>query len=162
MSIRSCVIITDSLHIISLLQAFLQVKLSLSTVTDSEINIGLAVGLSVGTFFLLIIVGVPLCIVVLCCVCRKTYHPAQACDHVVVSNIRAGETTPVTSNHAQVQFPEPPASIDGQFSSQEFPPSHTAYTAFSPAVQVTAIYIQCIIRLKKNYAIQGICKFLTH
>ena len=101
----------------------------------TDVNVGLAVGL----FFLILVIGVPLCIVMgVYCLSRKSNRPVQT--HVVATAPSAGATTVVTSSQAgtssaaPVQYPLQPVYADTQFSSAPLP--YPDATAYSQAAQV--------------------------
>ena len=100
-------------------------------------------GLSVGVVFLILVIGVPLCIVMgVYCLSRKSNRPVQT--RIVATAPMAGATTAVTSSQAgtstaaPVQYPLQPVYKDAQFSSPSAPPSYTDATAYPQAAQVRA------------------------
>ena len=125
------------------------------------INVGLAVGLSVGLFVLVLFIGVPLCIIVriYCFSGRKTHLvrtrvvATTASAGITTSNQtgtstaapydQTGTSTAALSNHtrtstaAPVAYPQEPVYKDTQFSNQDAPPSYTDAIAL-PNAQVTA------------------------
>ena len=94
--------------------------------------------------FLIIFIGLPICVVAgVYYAARRTNRPVQT--RVVASTPRPRTTTELTSNQtgassaAPVQYPQQPAYTDTQLIYQDAPPSYTDIdvTAYQPAVQVT-------------------------
>ena len=103
-------------------------------------------GLSVGLVFLILVIGVPICIVMgVYCLSRKSNRPVQT--RIVATNPVAGATTAVTSSQAgtstaaPVQYSLQPVYKDAQFSNQDAPPSYANAIAYPQAAQVTATNI---------------------
>ena len=106
-------------------------------------------GLSVGLVFLILLIGVPLCIVMgVYCLSRRSNRPVQT--HVVATAPMAGATTVVTSSQAgtSTTAPDPlqPAYADTQFSSPSAPSTYPDATAYPQAAQVrngTYALVEC-------------------
>ena len=105
------------------------------------INVNLAIGLSSGFFGLIILTGVPLCIIIgTYCLCERKNCPART--HVAATNPSAETTTAVTSNRTEIStatplpYPQEPVYKDAQFSSQDAPPSYSDALALPRAAQV--------------------------
>ena len=104
----------------------------------SGINVGLAVGLSLGLLTLILLIGTPLCIFL------SGRANRLLRTRVVTTNTSTQTTTVVTSNSNQagtstatpVPYPQEPEYKDAQFSSQGAPPSYSDVTALPPAAQV--------------------------
>ena len=105
----------------------------------SGINVGLAVGLSLGLLTLILLIGTPLCIFLSGRANRSVRTRA------VATNTSTRTTTVVTSNQtgtstvAPAPYSQEPVYKDTQFSSQGAPPSYFDVTALRPAAQVTNI-----------------------
>ena len=89
---------------------------------SATVNVAMAVGITVGVIFLLLIVGVPICIGVSICYAtnRRRYQPLQA--HVVATT---GAT--VVTSRSTVTNPVPQPNT--RLISHEAPPSYAATTA---------------------------------
>ena len=111
------------------------------TVNDKD-DVGLIIGLSVGMFFLLFFVGIPVCILVVrCYAARKTHRSVvQTRTRIVATNPNIAETPEVTPNQASTSFSTPlqqPVIGEAQFSCEDAPPSYADATAFPPSAEVT-------------------------
>ena len=106
--------------------------------SSDMINVGLAVGLSIGIFALILLTVLPLLIFMgIYCVSRRKNRPVRT--RVVASNPSVGTTTLVTSNQAGISTAAPipyPQYKETQFSSQEAPPSYSDVTALPQPAQV--------------------------
>ena len=106
-------------------------------------------GLSVGVVFLILVIGVPLCIVMgVCCLSRKSNRLVQT--RIVATAPMPGATTVVTSSQAgtsttaPVQYPLQPAYADTQFSSAPLPyPDATAYSQAAPVRNGNYSLVEC-------------------
>jgi hypothetical protein len=120
-------------------------------ILQSTVNVGLIVGASVSIVFLLIFIGIPLCVVVgVCCAASKTNRPARSRVVATTRRTGAGASTLVTSNQAgtsftaPVQYPQQPVYKDAQFSCYNAPPSYSEATAFPLAAEVITAIIMIL------------------
>ena len=91
----------------------------------NTVNIGLAVGLSVGIFFLLLFIGVPICIFgIVFCVSANRRRPTVRTQ--VVSTTSGGTTVVAANQSAASAHVNPPPPQQQQTAYKEAPPSYTA------------------------------------
>ena len=91
--------------------------------TDT-VNIGLAVGLSVGIFFLLLFIGLPICIFgIVFCVSANRRRPTVRTQ---VVSTTSGGTTVVAANQSAASAHVNPPPPQQQTAYKEAPPSYTA------------------------------------
>ena len=117
---------------------------------------GLDVGLIVGVLFLLIFIGVSICIGVIVCYKKKrktravSTTPATGATTVTLNQTMSMTNTNLYSQppllYTQPQQPQQPVYKDAQLSSQEPPPSYDAVTgAANPTQQIPLVIWSLLI-----------------